>query len=281
MKADVWIKEKFSLGESPFYDLRYDRYSWVDITKRKLHTINGKGEHSCFELGQPIGAAVPVDNSEGFLLAAKDGLYIYKKGRAELLYDLRDTYLPFLRSNDAKADPAGRLWFGSSLAGDGHEPQGALYCYDKGVVKCRQPDTKISNGMAWSSDRKHFYFSDSLYYGVFVYDYDIESGEITGRRKLFDIENGLPDGMCIDSDDNLWVAVWGGSRVERRCGRTGKKLDEIQVPAKHTTSCCFGGDDLKTMMITSSGEGLDGEFDGCVFRCETDVKGTAPDLVKI
>jgi gluconolactonase len=90
-----------------------------------------------------------------------------------------------------------------------------------GEEKCilsKQADTKISNGLTWSSDRKKFYFSDTLQYAVFEYDYNLETGEISNRKVLFKPEESrdMTDGMCIDSEDNLWVAFWGGSRIEER-----------------------------------------------------------------
>ena len=139
----------------------------------------------------------------------------------------------------------------------------------------------ISNGMAWNSDNTRFFFSETLCRAVFVYDYDIESGEIKNRRVLFETENGLSDGMCIDAEDNLWVAYWGGGRVEKRCSRTGRKLDEIILPATNITSACFGGADFKTLVITSSGADTDGRYDGCIFRCETDTAGKAPHYAKL
>ena len=263
--ATVFEKEKYSLGESPFYDPGLRRYSWVDITEGRLFTMTD-GKKSCFRFDQPIGAAVPLPDSEGFILAAADGLYTLKDGKAERFLDLKTIYKPYWRSNDAKLDPRGRLFFGA-CAQDGHEAEGALFCYDNGQVKCLQPNTRISNGMAWSRDLKTFYFSDSLEYAVFKYDYDPETGDISGRRVLFNIEGGVPDGMCIDSEDNLWVAVWGGSRIEKRSGIDGRKLAEIRVPAKRVSSCNFAGDD-KTLFITSSGAGENGEFDGCLFKCD-------------
>ena len=116
---------------------------------------------------------------------------------------------------------------------------------------------------------------------MFVYDYDVETGNIGGRQVLFTVEDGVPDGMTIDSEDNLWLAVWGGSRIEKRSTRDGKLLARIDVDAEHTSSCCFGGDDMSTLYITSSGDGLEGEHDGCIFTCELDVKGVAPDYAKI
>ncbi len=287
--SEVLDTTKYSLGEGPYYDPRFDRLSWVDITGNRLWTMTSDGEKRDFDLGQPIGAAIPLKHSEGFLLAAGDGLYIYENGKARLAKDLKKVYKPYWRSNDAKADPMGRIFFGASVRDDDHEAEGALFAYDAAgkagdadsYVTCVQPDTRIANGMAWSADKKHFFFSDSLEYAVFKYDYDVKTGAISGREPLFDIEGGVPDGMCIDSEDNLWVAVWGGSRIEKRSSKNGKKLAEVLVPAQHTSSCCFGGKDLTTLYITSSGDGLTGDFDGCLFKCELDVTGVAPDYAKM
>ncbi len=84
--------------------------------------------------------------------------------------------------------------------------------------------------------------------------------------------------MTIDSDDNLWVAIWGGSRIEKRCGKTGKLLDIIDIPAFHVSSCCFGDEDMVTLYITSSGDGLFGEYEECLFRCRTKETGAEPDF---
>ena len=263
-KATVFDREKYSLAEGPFYDERFKRYSWVDITRGRLWTLKD-GKKECFELGQPLGAAIPMPDSEGFILAAMDGIYLYAGGKAELLQDLKPYFKPYWRCNDAKLDPHGRLFFGASV-NDDYRAEGALFCLDNGQVRILQPNTRISNGMAWSSDEKSFYFSDSLEYAVYKYDYDALTGNITGRKVLFTVENCVPDGLCIDAEDNLWVAFWGGHRVEKRSGKDGRKLDEIILPAEHVSSCTLaeGG---KALFITSSGEGLKGEFDGCLFTC--------------
>ncbi|MCR4791283.1 MAG: SMP-30/gluconolactonase/LRE family protein [Lachnospiraceae bacterium] len=277
-KAELFGNEKYGLGEGPCYDPGSGRLSWVDITAGKMWQMNASGERTSFDLGQQIGAAVPVKDSDGFVLCATDGLYLYESGKAELVLNLKGLFKPYLRCNDAKADPAGRLWFGSSVSDD-HPAEGNLYMLEKGRPVIRQADTKISNGLAWSSNRKTFFFSDSLKYAVFAYDHDPETGEISGCRELFGAENGVTDGLCIDSEDDLWVAYWGGRRVEHRSGRTGELLDVIDVPAEHVTSCCFGGEDLGTLFITTSGDGLSGEFDGCLFTCRPGVKGVGPDRV--
>ncbi len=278
--AEVFDSSKHKLGESPYYDPRFRRYSWVDITEGRLWTLIDDRK-MCFEFDQPIGAAIPLADSKGFLLAAKDGLYVLEDGKTRPYCDLKDVYKSYWRSNDAKADKKGRVWFGASTL-DGYDNEGNLYLLDNGMVKCMQADTKISNGMAWSKDQKKFFFSDSEEYAVFKYDYDLESGQITGRKVLFNVENGVPDGLCIDADDNLWVAIWDGSRIEKRSSVTGEKLAEVHVPALHTSSCCFvkenGG---WSLFITSAGDGLGGEYDGCIFKCRVDAEGMEPDYVNI
>ncbi len=257
---------KYVLGESPFYDERTGIFSWVDIVPGKFYRRKGETV-TCVEFGEQIGAAIPTEPAGSYLIMGTKGIYkLYKDGKKELLLDLTTLFDDIHRCNDAKCDPRGRLFFGSSVMSG--EPSGALYSYDGNEVKVLQDNTRISNGMAWSKDRKHFYFSDSLYYQVFRYDYDIETGEISNRQVLCDITDGVPDGLTIDEDDNLWIAIWGGCRVEHRDGRTGELLAVIDVPAEHVTSCYFYGEKNENLFITSSGENLSGEFDGCLFTCK-------------
>lgn len=280
-QAQPLARHRYSLAEGPCYDARFDRLSWVDINRGRLYTQKEGEEPLFFSLGQPLGAAVPLAGSEGFLLAARDGLYVLEGDKVRLLHDLRAEYGPGRRSNDAKADPKGRLWFGCMEMDEEHAVGGNLYRYDGRRVRVMQENTRLSNGMAFSRDRQRFYFSDSRCGCVFVYDYDDESGGIENRRVLFEVEGGVPDGLCIDADDQLWLAVWGGRRVEKRSGETGEKLGEVQVSAEHVSSCCFMGENYDTLLITTAGEGLSGEYDGCLFACPVDAQGLPPDLAVI
>ena len=287
--AKIFSQEKYKLGESPFYDPRIKTISWVDIMDKKFFTLGPDGVRKTFTFNQAIGAAVPTEKEGCYLIAGTDGLYLQNTESAgsenpapKLIRNLKDYYESYHRSNDAKSDPAGRLWFGSSVDDDVHEASGNLFCLDTlagGKITIRQPDTKISNGMAWSADRKKFYFSDTLQYAVFSYDYNLETGEISNRQILFKPEEnkGLTDGMCIDSQDNLWVAFWGGSRIEQRSTKDGSLLSIINVDARNVTSCCFIGDQLDTLFITTSGNAQHGEHDGCCFTCKVDVKGCGCD----
>ncbi len=261
------IDEKFKLGESPFWDERTRVLSFVDITAGRFHRIMPDQSFLSFDCGQPLGAAVPAKKPGTYVFAATDGLYMFENNSIKKAVDLKNCYKPWQRSNDAKADPAGRLFFGSSSMDESCGNNGNLFCLDKSV-RVLQPNTKISNGMAWDKSHKRFFFSDSLEHAVFVYAYNEGSGDISERRVLFNVENGIPDGMCIDSDDNLWVAVWGGRRIEHRSSSDGALLEVIDVPAEHVSSCCFSGEN--TLFITSSGDGLSGKDDGKVFTCRVD-----------
>lgn len=293
--AQFFSQEKYKLGESPFYDSRTKTISWVDIMDKKFFTLGPDGVRKTFCFNQAIGSAVPTVKEGCYLIAGTDGLYLQETKSNDsasetpapkLIKNLKDYYESYQRSNDAKADPAGRLFFGSSVDDNIHEASGNLFCLDTlkdNEITCLQPNTKISNGMAWSADRKKFYFSDTLQYAVFSYDYNLETGEISNRKVLFTPEEnkGLTDGMCIDADDNLWVAFWGGSRIEQRSTKDGSLLAVINVDAKNVTSCCFIGDNLDTLFITTSGNEQTGEHDGCLFTCKVDVKGCGCDYFKL
>ncbi len=277
-EAKIFDADRHELGEGPYYDPRFNRFSWVDIVNSKLVVIKDNSKEVIDLLSQ-TGAAVPLSDSEGFLLASEDGLYVYENGLKMPYLDMKDEFGPLLRSNDCKADPMGRLFFGSSLLDDG-EPFGKFYSYDGENLTTIEGDTKIANGMAWNKDRTKMYFCDSPY-GVFEYDYDASTGKVSNRKLIFTFEGGTSDGMCIDSDDNLWIAIWGGSRVECRSTKTGETLAVINVPAKQVTSCCFYGEKMNQLLITTAAIGLEGEFEGRIFTCTVDATGVNPDYAKI
>ena len=279
-EALPFAEERYGLGESPFYDPRYRRLSWVDISSGRLYELMD-GKQNCYDFEEPIGAAIPLKDSSGFLVAGKSCLWKFEEGKKEMVCDLTSLYEPWQRSNDAKADPFGRIFFGSSKCVEDHEDGGNLFRFAGGTVTCVQKDTKISNGMAWNRDRTKFFFSDSLCHGIFVYDYDSETGDISDRRMLFAVEDGVSDGMCIDSRDRLWTAIWGGNRVECRNSETGELEAVIHVPAKHVTSCCFYGEKLDELFITTSGDQLTGEGDGRLYHCKAETCGVPMDYADI
>ncbi len=272
-KAEVFDSNKYRLGEGPFYTKSLNRLSWIDILDGRVYTlINGKKEYT--EMGQHIGAAIPMKDSDGFIVAGYDGLYTLENGEKKLLYRLDKELKDHHRCNDARMDKNGRIWFGSIVDNFYDiECYGGLYVYDKGVVKCAIEDTKLANGLVWSLDEKTFYFIDTNYGAVFKYDYDAINGEISNRQEFIRITDGFPDGMCIDSNDDLWIAIWDGGKVHHRDGRTGELKGVVEVDAKNVSSCCFYGDNMDMLFITTSGEYASGEHDGCIFTCKVDAKG--------
>ena len=266
-QAVPFTDTKYRLAESPFWDERTKTLSFVDIPAGRFYRIMSDGEIRMFEEGRPVGAAVPAVKPGAYVLAAADGIDYFENEAVRRIADLSSLYKPWQRSNDAKADPAGRLYFGSTSDDERAGFGGNLYCLDSGI-RIVQPDTKISNGMAWNRARTKFFFSDSTEHAVFSYEYDAATGDISGRTVLFPITDGVPDGMCIDADDNLWVAVWGGFRIEQRSSVSGELLAVVEVPADHVSSCCFVGE--HTLLITSSGDGLTGPHDGKLFTCRVE-----------
>ena len=260
-------EEKYRLAEAPFFDGRTGITSFVDILAGRFFRIFPDGEKKVYDLGQPVGAAVPWKKPGSYILAATDGIYLFENEATKLMFDLRSHLLSWQRCNDAKADPAGRLFFGTSSLDEDLGIGGNLYCLSEDRLRIVESGTGIANGMAWDRMRKRFFFADSMKHAVYVYDYDVDTGEVFGKRELFSIQDGVPDGMCIDPEDNLRVAVWGGFRVEKRSSVTGELLSVIEVPAENVTSACFVNENK--LFITSSGEGLSGRDDGKLFCCET------------
>lgn len=167
---------------------------------------------------------------------------------------------PNNRFNDGKTDPNGRVFagtMGSQINGVWEQKRGALYSIGKDrKLKTVIPGIGIANGLAWSEDTKTFYYIDSLAYSVDALDYDVTTGEASNRRVLFDLKangvEGLPDGMTIDTNGNLWVALYGGNGVACVNPKTGKRILHLPIPGKHITSVAFGGDNLDELYVTSA-----------------------------
>ncbi|MBA3453258.1 MAG: SMP-30/gluconolactonase/LRE family protein [Deltaproteobacteria bacterium] len=208
---------------------------------------------------QPVCAVVPRAGG-GLALALGDGFWLQAAdGSMRRVYGIAQPEPPLgpVRMNDGKCDPAGRFWAGS-MAYDGRPGAGCLYCLDiDGQVTEILRDVSVSNGLAWTQDGRTMYYIDSALQRVDAFDADPASGAIGNRRPAVPVPtaSGIPDGMTLDDDGALWVAMWGGGGVHRYT--PDGRLDTIVgVPCANATSCAFGGSDLGDLYITTSPHGL-------------------------
>ncbi|SFM43613.1 SMP-30/gluconolactonase/LRE family protein [Salibacterium qingdaonense] len=282
-KAELIVDEKALLGEGPTWDEHQNVLYWVDIMGENIHRYDPKQQiNQTINAGQEPGAVVVHKDSE-LIGAMQHGFYRINFDREtfELVVDPEE-HLPGNRFNDGKVDPAGRFWAGT-MAYSKQKDQAALYCLTPEFT-CSQKvgHIGISNGLAWSADCKTMYFIDTPTLEVSAFDYDIAAGGISNRRPviIFSGNDGRPDGMTMDAEGMLWIAHFGGWKVSRWNPETGECLEEIEVPASQVTSCVFGGEDLRTLYITTARNKLDEEqldiepHAGGLFALNPGVKGT-------
>ncbi|MFC0472638.1 SMP-30/gluconolactonase/LRE family protein [Halalkalibacter kiskunsagensis] len=280
--VEVALHAKATLGEGPHWDQAKGVLYWVDILQKKLHIYDpATNDNRTILFEQYIGAVVPTTSGQ-VLLAMENGIYQYNLETEELTCIADpEADQPTNRFNDGKCDPSGRFWAGTmSLTESNHK--GSLYRLDpSGQITKMVSSVTISNGLAWSPDRKFMYYIDTPTREVAVYSYDEASGEIIYIKACVQIPEGMgnPDGMTIDSEGMIWVAHWGGARVTRWNPHTGTLLEEIPLPAKNVTSCTFGGENLDELYITTAKIGMtESELErypgsGNLFRVKTNYKG--------
>lgn len=245
---------KAELGEGSIWHPVEKKLLWVDIEGKALHIYDPvSGNDKTIPVGERIGTVVPVAKG-GALVALQNGIHKLdiETGRLTLIVNpLPDAGLRF---NDGKCDPSGRFWVGSNAL-DSRRKGASLYRLDSdGSVRAMLDSVSISNGIVWTADRKTMYYNDTPTMTVQAFDYDDATGAITGRRIAIRIPrgSGAPDGMTIDAEGKLWIALWGGNCVARFDPQTGELLRKIHVPAPNVSSCAFGGEDLATLYITTA-----------------------------
>ena len=279
MKAELALKWNAVVGEGPVWDYRIQQLYWVDILGGHLHRYDPTNEiNKTYEIGQYVGAAVPCYD-RGLILAMHHGWAFFDETNSQLspISD-PEADKPANRFNDGKVDSRGRLWSGSMQINP-QDPEGNLYMLDTNLeVSIKIKDVFISNGLAWSHDDQWFYFIDSLKHKVSAYAFKPETGEINYERDIYRIDPnlGLPDGMTIDAEGNLWIAIYDGGCILCVNPANGRVLEKIEVPAKKTSSCTFGGENLDTLFITTISENTDSEKDplaGSIFAVRPGVKG--------
>jgi sugar lactone lactonase YvrE len=291
------------LGESPFWHPTEKMLYWVDIPGQKINrtTLDGAVTEN-WTLTQEPGCIAPAARG-GLIIALRDGIYRASHWQADLVkiasvnYDTANT-----RFNDGKCDTAGRLWAGSMF-----EPRtqrsAALYRLDaRGTVDDKtaprfdimQRNAVLANGIGWSPDNTTIYWADTVDNVINAWDWDETTGEMSNKRIFQKFEakpkgwtadnnmgidyKGRPDGCAIDVEGNYYAAMYEGQRL-LKFAPTGELLADIPTPTKCTTMPCFGGDDMKTLFITTSRQ-MRSEAElkvqplaGHVFAMDVDVPG--------
>jgi sugar lactone lactonase YvrE len=252
---DIAVRATASLGEGPTWDSRTGTLIWIDILAPEIHRWNpSTGVNETSTAPQHVGAAKPRANG-GLIVNLRDGVAIVDTAGEYrwLVYWARDG----VRGNDAAVDAAGRLWAGT-MRYDTADGGGWLARVEPdGKASMVLEKVTISNGVGWSPDNTRMYFADTPTGLIDVFDYDLATGAVTSRRPLVDVD-GSPDGLCVDADGCVWVALWSGGQV-RRYTPDGKLDRTITVPANLTTACCFGGDRLTDLYITTARVGMSEE----------------------
>lgn len=284
--AQPLFKLQNELGEGPLWHPIEKCLYWVDIATGDLFKSNPTlTSFDTFHFDTMIGA-YGFRSDTGLILATKEGFSLWKEGQTapQILWNP----LPpreDVRMNDGKVDPGGRFWAGSM---DQDRREGALYRLDPdGSQHSILGNIGISNGIGWSPDRKTMYYTDSIQSTIFAFDYEVETGNIANQRPFIQLpedERGIvPDGLCVDKEGCIWSAHWNGWEVIRYDPQ-GKPMLKIEVPSQQVTSCCFGGENLNLLFITSARIDLPVEtlanqpLAGDVFVYETETQGQETDF---
>jgi sugar lactone lactonase YvrE len=263
------------LGEGPVWDAVREELIWVDIERGLVHRRSRDSADLTVDVGQPVGCAVPRAGG-GLALALRDGFGLLPDaaGEARLVAPVeRDR--PDTRMNDGACDSRGRFWAGT-MSLDGDTRTAALYRLDPDLSVTRVlPGISVSNGIAWAPDGSVLYHVDSPRRRIDLYEVDPLTGAVGCRRSVIPIaaELGTPDGLTVDAEGGVWVALWGGSAV-LRFSPEGVLDERLELPVTNVTSCCFGGRDLGTLYITTAARGAPEEpLAGALFACRPGVRG--------
>lgn len=281
MEVELLVHNQTQLGEGPVWDHRTSILYWVDIEQGHIQAYDHQSRiNQVYPMGEFVGAAVPTIDGR-LIVGLKSKVIIFdpSTGAQELVCE-PEPGEHSNRFNDGKCDRRGRFWIGSTQV-DHKDPTGALYAIGSGgTFSPKLKHLTISNGMAWSADDRIMYFIDSPTMAVQRFHYQSLTGEIEPLDEVvrFTSDAGVPDGMTIDNQGNLWIAFYGAGRVGCYHPTSGQQLISISVPAKNTTSCCFGGPAMDELFITTARR--DDPEGGGLYRCKPGVSGPRAQFFK-
>jgi len=278
--VEVVANDRNLTGESPVWSMREGAIYWLDTRAPRIYRFNlstGKRD----DWGCPAKVNAIGLRRGGLVCATKDGIYYldtatgaYEKGVDPEAAD------PHSRANDGKVDRAGRFWF-TSMEDDGKTPTGNVYRLDADRTATRvDGGYLVPNGVGWSPDDRLMYLGDTRLGTIFVFDFDAVSGAMRNKRPFVQTpeSDGMPDGLCVDSQGYVWSARVGAGAIAR-FAPDGTLDRRIALPVKRVTSVMLGGDDLRTLFITTAARTLSPEdlvaqpLAGALLAVRVDVPG--------
>lgn len=255
----VVVDQSFDHPEGLVWDARQGRLLWVDIFAGLVmaHDL-ASGPVQTWDIGRAVGAVAPR-RVGGLVCAVREGFgFLSERGQFSLVTDeLR--YRSYLQMNDGAVDACGRFWAGTTcLEPEAHHGAGSLYCLDPVGLEVTEhlSGIDVSNGIGWSPDGRRCYYIDSARHRVDVFPFDADSTVPLGERQTLVEVDAVPDGLAVDSEGCIWVAMCGAWEVQRFTP-TGRLDRAVRLPGSLVTTCCFGGPDLATLFIAVSAHGLD------------------------
>ena len=242
-----------TLGEGSAWWSSIHRLVTVDIAEGRIKYFDPTNDDERVEdIGGKLSAVIPR-RSGGKVVAVGHELRAYDgNGEPDTSWQV-EADIPLNRFNDCRSDRVGRIWAGT-MSTERVPDQAALYRLDPdGTLTRELAPTTLSNGLGWSVHGNQMYFIDSTTYRVDVFDYDESAGHLSNRRIFAQIapDDGLPDGLTVDRDGGVWVALFGGGAV-RRYSRDGELTHHIPLPVTNPTCPAFGGESLDTLFVTSA-----------------------------
>jgi sugar lactone lactonase YvrE len=248
------------LGESPVWDERENVLYWVDIDRGEIHRFDPATRANTTQVLPTKVTSIAKRRAGGLITSLKKNIAYFDPATGGLeMLDLVEGGQPENRFNDGKVDRQGRFWAGTMNEVQIGQPDAALYRFDRpGQVAAKIPGVTISNGTGWSPDGRTMYYTDTLRYTVFAYDFDPESGEIANRRVFYETDpaaEGLPDGLTVDADGGVWSALVNYGRM-LRFSPDGELERMITFPPTRGTCCTFGGRDFRELYLTTARECL-------------------------
>ncbi len=270
------------LGESLVWDAAGGRLLWADITARRIHAYTLASEdHVVWDFSSEVGAFGLCADGR-LVVGLRDGVSLFDpaSGALEALAAI-EADLPHTRLNDGKVGPDGAFWIGSMDDRPERQPIAALYRVSADGACARKVDgLMVSNGLAWSADARRMFHSDSTANRIDIWDFDPANGAMSGRRSFAEptAEQGRPDGAATDVKGGYWSAGVSAGRLNR-FSPTGEVIESIPLPVPAPTMCAFGGEDMRTLFVTSLCDGRPAELiaryplSGSILMLRVDVEG--------